>query len=147
LQHIILRLPQAIARFQLQPFVDHLTSMQLIPDATKTAILQPYIGVGKGLIPSSDPNTAIGDDVCLLRVSFNSTLESLPLQLCSQPLSSNSFTIDHLGNLPDRSCALDLIPSLFFYKKAPTPIGPPHFNVLPSSLDLDLAIWFLLLIQ
>jgi hypothetical protein len=28
--------------------------MQLIPDATKTAILQPYLGVGKGLIPSSD---------------------------------------------------------------------------------------------
>jgi hypothetical protein len=27
--------------------------MQLIPDATKTAILQPYIGVGKGLISSS----------------------------------------------------------------------------------------------
>jgi hypothetical protein len=27
--------------------------MQLIPDASKTAILQPYIGVGKGLIPSS----------------------------------------------------------------------------------------------
>jgi hypothetical protein len=27
--------------------------MQLIPDATKTAILQPYIGVGKGLIHSS----------------------------------------------------------------------------------------------
>jgi hypothetical protein len=53
LQHIILRLPQAIALFQLQPFVDHLTSMQLIPDATKTAILQPYIGAGKGLIPSS----------------------------------------------------------------------------------------------
>jgi hypothetical protein len=25
----------------------------MIPDATKTAILQPYIGVGKGLIPSS----------------------------------------------------------------------------------------------
>jgi hypothetical protein len=46
-------LPQAIAPFQLQPSVDHLTSMQLIPDATKTAILQPYIGVGKGLIPSS----------------------------------------------------------------------------------------------
>jgi hypothetical protein len=38
----------------LQPFVDHLTSMQLIPDATKTAILQPYIGVGKGSIPSSE---------------------------------------------------------------------------------------------
>jgi hypothetical protein len=27
--------------------------MQLIPDATKTAILQPYIGVGKGLISCS----------------------------------------------------------------------------------------------
>jgi hypothetical protein len=27
--------------------------MQLIPDATKTAILQPYIGVGQGMIPSS----------------------------------------------------------------------------------------------
>jgi hypothetical protein len=93
------------------------------------------------------PNTAIEDDVCLLRVSFNSTLESLPLQLCSQPLTSNSFAIDRLGNLPGRSCALDLIPSLFFYKKAPTPIGPPHFKLLPSSLDLDLAIWFLLLIQ
>jgi hypothetical protein len=86
------------------------------------------------------PNTVVGDDVCLLRVSFNSTLESLPLQLCSQPLTSNSFIIDHLGNLPERSCALDLIPC-FFYKKAPTPIGPPHFKLLPSSLvHLDLAI-------
>jgi hypothetical protein len=47
-------LPQAIAPFQLQPFIDHLTLMQLIPDATKTAILQPYIGVGKGLISSSE---------------------------------------------------------------------------------------------
>jgi hypothetical protein len=36
---------------------------------------------------------------------------------------------------------------LFFYKKARMPIGPPHFKLLPSSLDLDLAIWFLLLIQ
>jgi hypothetical protein len=35
----------------------------------------------------------------------------------------------------------------FCYKKGPTPIGPPHFKFLPSSLDLDLAIWFLLLIQ
>jgi hypothetical protein len=60
------------------------------------------------------PNTVIRDDVCLLHVSFNSTLESLPLQLCSQPLTSNSFAIDRLGNLPGRSCALDLIPSLFF---------------------------------
>jgi hypothetical protein len=46
-------LPQAIAPFQLQPFINHLTSMQLIPDATKTTILQPYIGVGKGLISYS----------------------------------------------------------------------------------------------
>jgi hypothetical protein len=30
---------------------------------------------------------------------------------------------------------------LFFaIKKAPMPIGPPHFKLLPSSLDLDLAI-------
>jgi hypothetical protein len=26
-------------------------------------------------------------------------LESLPMQLCSQPLTDNSFAIDHLGNL------------------------------------------------
>jgi hypothetical protein len=38
---------------QLQPSIDHQTSMQLIPDATKTVILQPYIGVGQGLIPTS----------------------------------------------------------------------------------------------
>jgi hypothetical protein len=87
-----------------------------------------------------------GDDVWLLRVSFNSTLESLPLQLCPQPLTGNNFAIDRLGNLPGRSCALDLIPC-FFYKKAPTPISPPRFKLLPSSLDLDLAIWFLLQIQ
>jgi hypothetical protein len=49
-----------------------------------------------------------------LRVSFNSTLESLPLQLSSQPLTGNSFAINRLGNLTDRSSALDLIPSLFF---------------------------------
>jgi hypothetical protein len=89
---------------------------------------------------NSNANMTIGDDVCLPRVSFNSTLESLLLQLCSQPLTRNSLAIDRLGNLPGRSCALDLIPSLFFYKKAPTPIGPPHFMLLPSSLDLDLAI-------
>jgi hypothetical protein len=44
------------------------------------------------------PNTTIGDDVWLLPVSFNSTLESLPLQLCSQPLIGNSFAINRLGN-------------------------------------------------
>jgi hypothetical protein len=33
--------------------------MQLIPDATKTVILQPYIGVGQDLIPSSGRNLGI----------------------------------------------------------------------------------------
>jgi hypothetical protein len=28
----------------------------------------------------------------------------------------------------------------FCYKKALTPIGPPHFKLLPSSLDLDLDL-------
>jgi hypothetical protein len=35
----------------------------------------------------------------------------------------------------------------FCYKKAPTSIDHPHFKLLSSSLDLDLAIWFFLLIQ
>jgi hypothetical protein len=59
------------------------------------------------------------DDVSLLRVSFNSTLESLPLQLCSQPLTGNSFAIDRLGNLPI-SCFLDLIPSSLFLETMTT---------------------------
>jgi hypothetical protein len=55
------------------------------------------------------------DDVSLPRVSFNSTLESLPLELCSQPLTGNSFAIDRLGREPlPISCALDLIPSSLF---------------------------------
>jgi hypothetical protein len=61
----------------------------------------------------------IGDDVWLLRVSFNSTMESLPLQLCSQPLTGNSFAIDRLGNLPV-SCALHLIPSSLFLETTAT---------------------------
>jgi hypothetical protein len=95
------------------------------------------------------PNTTIGDDVCLLRVSFNSTLESLPLQLCSQPLTSNSFpaVLTVLGTFPAVPVLLILSLPCFFYKKESTPISPPHFKLLPSSLDLDLAIWFLLLIQ
>jgi hypothetical protein len=28
----------------------------------------------------------------------------------------------------------------FFYKKAPTPVGPPHIKVLPSCLYLNLAM-------
>jgi hypothetical protein len=39
------------------------------------------------------------DDVLLLRVSFNSTLESLPLHWRSQPFTGNNFAIDLLGNL------------------------------------------------
>jgi hypothetical protein len=89
---------------------------------TKTNTLEPNTCVNLGVLKTTTnsntniyhPNTAVGDDVCLLHISFNYTLESLPLQLCSQPLTSNSFFIDHLGNLPGRSCALDLIPSLFF---------------------------------
>jgi hypothetical protein len=95
------------------------------------------------------PNTVIGDNVCLLRISFNSTLESLPLQLCSQPLTSNSFLaiLTVLRTFPVVPVLLILSLHCFFYKKAPTPIGRPHFKLLTSSLDLDLAIWFLLLIQ
>jgi hypothetical protein len=59
------------------------------------------------------------DDVLLLRVLFNSTLESLPLQLFSQPLTGNSFAIDRLGNLPV-SCALDLIHSSLFLEMMTT---------------------------
>jgi hypothetical protein len=59
------------------------------------------------------------DDVSLLHALFISTLESLPLQLYSQPLTCNSFAIDHLGNLPI-SCALDLIPSSLFLETMTT---------------------------
>jgi hypothetical protein len=56
------------------------------------------------------------DDVSLPHISFNSTLESLPLQLCSQPLTGNSFAIDRLGTEPlPVSCGLDLIPSSLFF--------------------------------
>jgi hypothetical protein len=61
------------------------------------------------------------DDVSLPHVSFNSTLESLPLQLCSQPLTGNSFAIDRLGTEPfPVSCALDLIPSSLFLEMMST---------------------------
>jgi hypothetical protein len=60
--------------------------------------------------------TSRRDDVSLPRVSFNSTLESLPLQPCSQPLTGNSFAIDRLGTEPlPVSCDLDLIPSSLFF--------------------------------
>jgi hypothetical protein len=95
------------------------------------------------------PNTAIGDDICLLHVSLNSTFESLPLQLYSQPLTSNNFPaiLTVLVTFPAIPLLLILSLPYFLYKKSLTPIGPFHFKLLLSSLDLDLAIWFLLLIQ
>jgi hypothetical protein len=55
------------------------------------------------------------DNVLLPYVSFNSTLEPLPLQLCSQPLTGNSIAIARLGMEPLLiSCALHLIPSSLF---------------------------------
>jgi hypothetical protein len=56
------------------------------------------------------------DDISLTRVSFNSTLESLPLQLYSQPLTSNSFDIDRLGNLFPFPILLILSLPLFFWR-------------------------------
>jgi hypothetical protein len=60
------------------------------------------------------------DDVSLLRVSFNSTLESLPLQLYSQPLTDNSFAIDRLGNLFLFPVLLILSLPLFFLEMMTT---------------------------
>jgi hypothetical protein len=49
-------------------------------------------------------------------------LESLALQLCTQPLNANSFAIDRLGTEPlTVSCALDLIPSSLFLEMMTTP--------------------------
>jgi hypothetical protein len=61
----------------------------------------------------ANPHT---DDVSLLRVSFNSTLESLPLQLCSQLSTGNSFAIDRLGNLFPFLVLLFLSLPLFFWR-------------------------------
>jgi hypothetical protein len=55
-------------------------------------------------------------DASLLRVSFNSTLESLPLHRCSQPFTGNSFTIDRLGNLFPFPVLLILSLPLFFWR-------------------------------
>jgi hypothetical protein len=57
LQRHIKWLPEAITPFQLQPSVHQKTYMQVIPVATKMAILQPNIGVGQGIIPSSAVET------------------------------------------------------------------------------------------
>jgi hypothetical protein len=56
------------------------------------------------------------DDVSLPHVSFNSTLESLPLQLYSQPLTGNSFAIDRLENLFPFPVLLILSLPLFFLR-------------------------------
>jgi hypothetical protein len=77
-------------------------------------------------------------DVSLPRVSFNSTLESLPLQLCSQPLTGNSFSIDRLGMEPlPVSCALDLNPSSLFFGDDDY-IGCLDVGV---SVTLKLTLW------
>jgi hypothetical protein len=57
-----------------------------------------------------------GDDISLPRVSFNFILESLPLQLCSQPLNGNSFAIDCLWNLFPFPVLLILSLPLFFWR-------------------------------
>jgi hypothetical protein len=75
-----------------------------------------------------------GDDVWLLRVSFNSTLESLPLQLCSQPLTGNSFTIDRHGNLPGRFLCSRPYPFLIFSIKRHR-----HLSVLLTSSSFLLS--------
>jgi hypothetical protein len=77
---------------------------------TKTNTLEPNTCVNLEVLKTTTnsntniyhPNTTIGDDVCLLHVSYNSTLESLPPQLCSQPLTSNSFpaVLTVLGTFP-----------------------------------------------
>jgi hypothetical protein len=69
------------------------------------------------LFPNTVPRR---DDVSLPRVSFNSTLESLPLQLCSQPLTGNSFAIDRLGNLFPFPVLWIAYPFLFFLEMMTT---------------------------
>jgi hypothetical protein len=72
------------------------------------------------------------DDVSLPRVSFNSTLESLPLQLCSQQLTSNSFAIDRLGNLFPFPVLLILSLPLFFLEMMTT------LDVLDGGISVSL---------
>jgi hypothetical protein len=83
------------------------------------------------------------DDVSLSLVSFNSTLESLPLQLCSQPLIGNCFTNDRLGMEPlPISCALDLIPSSLFLEMMTTLDAWMEVAVLVcSKLTPRLTLW------
>jgi hypothetical protein len=102
-----------------------------------------------------------------LTVTLTSTIQTRPLEmmfaysvyhkildwnhyLCSSALSHWLATVlpwTVLGTFPAVPMLLILSLPCFFYKKALTPISPPHFKLLPSSLDRDLGIWFLLLIQ
>jgi hypothetical protein len=81
------------------------------------------------------------DDVSLLRVSFNSTLESLPLQLCSQPLTTNSFAMDHLENLflfPGLSI---LSLPLFFEMMTTLDVWMEALVLVCSKLTPKLTLW------
>jgi hypothetical protein len=102
-----------------------------------------------------------------LTITQKSTIQTRPLEtmfaysvyhlilhwnhyLCISALSHWLATVSPLtalGTFPAIPVLLILSLPCFFYKKAPTPIGPPHLKLLPSSLGLDPAIWFLLLIQ
>jgi hypothetical protein len=82
------------------------------------------------------------DDVSLLSVSFNSILESLPLQRCSQPFTGNSFAIDLLGNLFLFPVLLILSLPLFFGDD--DYIGHVWMDVLVlvcSKLTPKLTLW------
>jgi hypothetical protein len=86
--------------------------------------------------------TMFGYFVYHLILHWNHYLYSSAISHCLATVSP--LTI--LGTFPFLVLLILSLPC-FCYKKAPTPIGPPHFKLPPSSLDLDLAIWFLLLIQ
>jgi hypothetical protein len=117
-----------------------------------------------------EPNTCVNLEVLKipLTLTLTSTIQARPLEtmfaysayhlilhwnhyLCSSALSHWLATVSSLtvlGTFPAVPVLLTLSLPCFFYKKAPTPIGPPHFKLLPSSLvDLDIAIWFFLMIQ
>jgi hypothetical protein len=85
------------------------------------------------------PNTVIGDDVCLLR---HHLILHWNHYLCSSALSHWLATVSPLtilGTFSGVPVLLILSLPCFFYKKTPMPVGPPHFKMLSTSLDLDLA--------
>jgi hypothetical protein len=54
--------------------------MQLIPVATKMVILQPNIGVGQGIIPSSAEGAVIGRSRLILRTCTYDCLTEGPME-------------------------------------------------------------------